>query len=391
MKIGIMLRHLDQHQGGVMVYTKNLLRTLFAINTEHEFVLMYQNPAHIGTYAGHNVREIAVPMPTRFGWDQMAVRLMEKREKFDILFNPKYSAPLLAECPVVFVCHGLDWYVMPWASRFHDRLNHRFLIPRYAHKATHIIAVSDSTRQHLIDYLGVDAEKVTRIYLGVGEQFLRPLNPATLSMVRHKYLIPERFFLYVGQIYPPKNFGNLLRAYARVGPQLGIPLVVAGTHTWLCEKDLELIHELVLESWIIQPGWIDHETLDAFYALAEALLLPSLYEACPSPLLEAMAVGCPIVTSNRYGCREIAGDAALLVDPDDVSSIAEAIHRMATEQDTRARLVQAGRERIKEFSWEKCARETLAVLKNVHARSSGTGFVGRDRKTAPPVANAVKA
>jgi glycosyltransferase involved in cell wall biosynthesis len=390
MKIGIMLRHLDQHQGGVMVYTKNLLRALFAINTEHEFVLMYQNPEHIGTYARYNVREIAVPMPTRFGWDQVAVRLMESREKFDVIFNPKYSAPLLAHCPTVFVCHGLDWYVMPWASRFHDRLSHRYLIPRYARKAAHIIAVSDTTRQHLIDYLGVDADKVTRIYLGVGETFLRPLNPATLAMVRHKYLIPERFFLYVGQIYPPKNFGNLLRAYARVGPQLGIPLVVAGTHTWLCEKDLELIHELVLESWIIQPGWIDHETLDAFYALAEALLLPSLYEACPSPLLEAMAVGCPIVTSNRYGCREIAGDAALLVDPDDVSSIAEGIQRMATEQDTRARLVQAGRERIKEFSWEKCARETLAVLESVHARSSGTEGVGRDRKAAPHVADAVK-
>jgi glycosyltransferase involved in cell wall biosynthesis len=351
---------------------------------------MYQNPAHVGTYAQHNVRELAVPMPSRLGWDQLAVRYMGKREKFDLIFNPKYSVPLLAECPTVFVCHGLDWYVMPWASRFHDRLSHRYLIPRYAGKAGAIIAVSDSARQHLIDYMGVNEEKITRVYLGVNETFLRPLDAGTLEMVRHKYLIPERFFLYVGQIYPPKNFGNLLRAYAQVGPQLGVPLVVAGTHTWLCDKDLELILELGLESWIVQPGWIDHDALHTFYALAEALLMPSLYEACPSPLLEAMAAGCPIVTSNRYGCQEIAGDAAVLVDPEDVSSIAQGIQRIVTEPDTRERVVQAGHERIKAFSWEKCARETLAVLENCHATSGTTEGAGFGRKDEPIITNVVK-
>jgi glycosyltransferase involved in cell wall biosynthesis len=370
MKIGVMLRHLDQHEGGVKVYTRNLLRSLLALDTEHEFVLMYQNPAHVGTYARHNVREVAVPIPTRFGWDQVAVRYLEKKQKFDVIFNPKYSVPFLAECPTVFVCHGLDWFVMPWGSRFRDRLSHRYLVPRYMRKADAIIAVSDSTRQHLVEYLRVDAAKITRIYLGVNEDFLRPLDAAIVEQVRHKYRIPRRFFLYVGQIYPPKNFGNLLRAYARVGPQMGIPLVVAGTHTWLCEKELELIVELGLESWIVEPGWIEHDALHVYYALADALLLPSLYEACPSPLLEAMAVGCPIVTSNRYGNREIAGDAALLVDPGDVGSIADGIRRIATEPDTRARLVQAGRERVKAFSWEKCALETLAVLEKAGAGAS---------------------
>ena len=103
--------------------------------------------------------------------------------------------------------------------------------------------------------------------------------------------MPERFFLYVGQIYPAKNFGRLLRAYAQIGPKSGIHLVVAGYPSYLYKKDLSLIGKLGLESWITQVGWIDHDTLPAFYVLARALLLPSLYEACPSPPIEAMAIG----------------------------------------------------------------------------------------------------
>jgi glycosyltransferase involved in cell wall biosynthesis len=374
---------MDQHPGGVMNYTRSLLRALTSIDTEHEFVLMYQNPAHVGTYARRNVREIAIPIPSKIGWDQLAVRLIEKRAKLDVIFNPKYSVPLLADCRTVFVCHGLDWYVMPWASRIFDRLSHRVLIPRYTRKADEIIAVSDSARQDLIDYLGVKEEKVTRIYLGVNEEFRRPVDVTTLDTVRRRYQLPGRFILYVGQIYPPKNFGNLLRAYASVGPRLGIHLVIAGTHTWLCERELKLIDELGLKSWIIQPGWIDYGNLPAFYALAVALLLPSLYEACPSPLLEAMAVGCPIVTSNRNGCREIAGDAALLVEPEDVGSISHGIQRIVTEEDTCERLVLAGRERIKEFNWEKCARQTLTLLEKTQARPGGTRAGEHDRKDKP--------
>jgi glycosyltransferase involved in cell wall biosynthesis len=239
----------------------------------------------------------------------------------------------------------------------------------------------------MINYLGVDEEKVTRIYLGVNEEFRRPVAVATLDIVRHRYHLPRRFMLYVGQIYPPKNFGNLLRAYASVGPRLGINLVIAGTHTWLCERELKLIDELGLKPWIIQPGWIDHESLPAFYALALALLLPSLYEACPSPLLEAMAVGCPIVTSNRNGCREIAGDAALLVEPEDVGSIAHGIERMATEEDTRERFVLAGRERIKEFDWDKCARQTMTILERTQARPGGTRAGEHDQRDKPSMSN----
>jgi glycosyltransferase involved in cell wall biosynthesis len=366
MQIGIMLRHLDQHGGGVLQYTHTIVRRLIALDTPHQFVLMYRNPKYLSMY-GDNARvsEVCIKAPSSFLWDQLVPRWVEKKEKLDLIFNPKYSLPLTAKSRSVFICHGLDWYVMPWGSRWTDRLSHQYLIPRYVKKADAVIAVSNTARQHMIEYLGIDEDRVHAIYLGVDEAFGQPIPQEKLEEIKSAYQLPERYFLFAGQIFPNKNFGRLIRAYAQVGPELGISLVVAGTHTWKSEDEIALIDPLGISEWVLQVGWIDRETLPAFYALAEALIFPSLYEACPSPILEAMASGCPIVTSNRHGTAELAGLAAVLVDPEDVESIADGIRRVATDQGLRQQLVEAGRQRVKDFSWEKCTRQTMKVLESV--------------------------
>jgi glycosyltransferase involved in cell wall biosynthesis len=367
-KIGVMLRHMGQHGGGVLVYTHDLLREMLALDTPHEFVLLYQEPSWLGSYNNGNggrVRELALGKAPTTMWDQWLVPQAEKKEKFDLIFNPKYSLPLLSRSRTVFVCHGLDWYVMPRWSKLMDRLNHRYLIPRYCQKADAIIAVSNTARQHLIEYLGVEEERIHTIYVGVNEAFGRPVPPETLEEVKHTYRLPDRFFLYCGQIYPPKNFGRLIQAYAQVGPELGLPLVVAGGHTWLCEDEISLIDQLGISQWVLWPGWIDHKILPAFYALAEALVLPSLYESFGIPILEAMSSGCPIVTTNRYGPVELAGEAAILVNPEEVESIADGMRRVVSDQNLRQQLIRAGRERVKDFSWKKCAKETMTVFERV--------------------------
>lgn len=361
-----MLRHYNQHGGGVWVYTRNLLREMLSLGTPHEFILLYQDPSLVGTYGnGDRVREVAINAPSIFLWDQLAVWRAERKERLDLIFNPKYSLPLMAGCRTVFVCHGLDWYVMPWGSKWIDRLNHRYLIPQYARKADAIIAVSNTTRQHVIEYLGIDENRVHTVYHGVDEDFGKPIPNERLEEVRKTYQLPERFFLYVGQIYPPKNFRRLLQAYAQVGPKLGVSLVIAGEHRWLCEDELALINRLGIFPWVVWSDWIDRNTLPAFYALAESLLLPSLYESFGLPLLEAMSSGCPVITANRYATRELAEGAGILVDPEDIDSIADGMRRVATEQDLRERLVKSGRERASGFSWKKCAEKTLQVLQSV--------------------------
>ena len=240
------------------------------------------------------------------------MRYVEKREDLDLIYNPKYSLPLTAKCKTVFTCRGLDWYVMPWGSKWIDRMNHKHLIPRYAKKADAIIAVSETTRQHVIKYLSVGEEKVHTVYHGIGETFGDPISQERLAEIKRTYSLPDRFFLYCGQIYPPKNFGRLLQAYTKVGPKLNISLVVAGQHTWLCENELALVDQLDLDQWIHRPGWIERDALPGFYALAEALVMPSLYEGFGNPILEAMACSCPIVTSNRYATAEVADNATIL-------------------------------------------------------------------------------
>jgi glycosyltransferase involved in cell wall biosynthesis len=359
-----MLRHYDQHQGGVRVYTRKLLRALLDLRSGHELVLLYRDPALIGTYAGEpGVTEAAFPARSVVTWDQLAVPAAVRRHRIDVLYNPKYSIPLRAGCPAVWVCHGLDWYVMPWASRYVDRVSHRVLVPRYAARAAAIIAVSEVTRQHVMQYLRVPPERVVTVYSGVDDVFRQAPGDARLAELRRKYALPERFLLYAGAIYPPKNFARLIRAYAKVGPERGIPLVVAGgENRFLSERELLEPEALGISDWVRRPGWIEQEELAGVYALADALLLPSLFESCGLPVLEAMAAGCPVVTADRYGTKELAEDAAVLVDPESVDAIADGIRRVLDDAALRARLVEAGRERSARFRWSQCAAETLRVL-----------------------------
>jgi glycosyltransferase involved in cell wall biosynthesis len=362
-----MLRHYDQHGGGVKVYTERLLRALLDLGSEHQFVFLYRNPVLLGTYAGDAaVEEVAIPARSVLTWDQFAVPGAVRRHGIDLLYNPKYSIPLRAPCPSVWVCHGLDWYVMPWASRRIDRLSHRYLVPRYASRAAAIIAVSEVTRQHVMEYLPVPPDRVVTVYSGVDDVFRRPPHPDRLREIRAKYSLPERFLLYAGAIYPPKNFTRLVRAYAQIGPQRGIPLVVAGgENRFLSEQELKEPEALGIAEWVRWPGWVSQGDLAGFYSMAEALLLPSLFESCGLPVLEAMAAGCPVVTADRYGTKELAEGAAVLVQPEEVDSIAHGLRRVLEDTALRAELIAAGRARSRDFTWRRCASETLAVLEGV--------------------------
>jgi glycosyltransferase involved in cell wall biosynthesis len=366
MRIGIMLRHYDQHGGGVRVYTHQILRAMLDLQSPHEFVFLYKNAALIGTYRGDpQVAEVVLPGKSILRWDQVEVPTAVRKHRIDVLYNPKYSIPLLADCATVWVCHGLDWYVMPWASRRIDRLSHKFLVPRYARKADAIIAVSEITREHVIQYLPIAAERVVTVYSGVDDSFRHAADADSREGLQRRYDLPARFFLYSGAIYPPKNFTRLVQAYAKVGPAAGVSLVIAGgENRFLSAHELKVPDALGLTPWVKWLGWVEPKLLPALYQMAEVLLLPSLFESYGLPIAEAMAAGCPVLTADRYGTKEIAGDAALLVDPESVDEIAKGMHRLVTEPDLRRRLILAGKERVRPLTWRRCAQETLQVLEN---------------------------
>jgi glycosyltransferase involved in cell wall biosynthesis len=367
MRIGIMLRHLPQHPGGVVTYTKELLPELFRIGSAHEFVLFYQQKPSPGVLSmTESVRQVVLPVPSRLLWDQVAVPVAAGREGIDVLFNPKFSIPVAAGCRTAWVCHGLDWYVMPWGSRRMDRLSHSLLVPRYARKADAVIAVSETVRDHAQQYLDLRPEKLHVVYSGAHERFRIPATLEARRTLQKRLNLPDRFVLFVGALYPPKNFTRLMRAYGVVGPSRGYHLVVAGgTERFLAAHEVHLGRRLGLRDWVHKVGWLGHEELPTLYSLATGLLLPSLYEACPLPIIEAMAAGCPIVTSNRYGTAELAGGAAVEVDPDSLESIANGIARLLDDVELRGVLAARGRVRAASMTWESTARKTLNVLESL--------------------------
>ncbi|HTT02822.1 MAG TPA: glycosyltransferase family 1 protein [Steroidobacteraceae bacterium] len=374
MRIGVMLRHYDQHGGGVRVYTRALIERWVAEPGGHEYVLFYNNPALLGTYRAPHVEEVCVTARSVLLWDQLELPRALRRRGIDVLFNPKYSLPLSGAYPAAWVCHGLDWYVMPWASRFIDRMSHRFLVPRYAARASAVIAVSEITREHVIEFLKMSPESVHTVYTAIEDVFREPLELETLHRVRERYDLPQRYVLYAGAVYPPKNFTRMVQAYAQVGPARGVSLVIAGgENRFLSEHELEEPARLGLDPWVKWAGWIDAPTLAAFYQMSQALLLPSLFESFGLPIIEAMASGCPVVTSNCYGAKEIAAGAALLVEPQSVDSIAAGIARVLDEQPLRTQLIALGRVRSSEFTWQRCAVETRAVLEQIAASAPARG------------------
>jgi len=378
MKIGVMLRTIDRRRG-VGIYTKNLMDHLLALDKKNEYVLFYYNPKYLGRYARYeHVREKLVQPPlnltfgefsfpdalSRFIWDQVKIPIEAKREGVDLLFNPADSVPLFARCKTIMVLHGSEWLTHPQFFRFYDRIYSRIMLPLYYKKANLFLTNSDTNKRNFVNFLKVSPDKIKTIYFGVTPRFRHIDDDIFLKKAREKYHLPERFILYVGRIYPGKNFGNIIRAFSTIHTSLPHKIIVAGSPRYGYQREFASIEKLGLQGKIIFVGWVPEEDLIALYNLADLFIFPSFFESFGIPLLEAMACGCPAIASQTSALPEIAGGAAFLVNPYSPDEIAEAIKKVLTEEKLRKELIERGLNRAKEFSWEKCARETLAVFES---------------------------
>jgi glycosyltransferase involved in cell wall biosynthesis len=368
MKIGIMLRHYEQHDGGVKVYTQNLIPRLLSQGSCNQYLLIYRNPALLGSYAGYpNASEIVLSVPTRLLWDQIGVSWIARKYKLDLVFNPKFTAPAFAGTKTVFVRHGSERYVIPeklpafncWASNL--------LIRQSCRSADAVICVSETVRKDLIAFTGLPAQKASLIHNGFDDHRFRVTSDtARLAEIRKKYALPERFILWAGQIDPRKNIARLLMAFDKIRHSVPHDLVLAGLKGWKAEEELRPIHQLDLQGRVHFTGWVPHDDLPLLYNLADLFVFPSLYEGFGLPLVEAMACGCPVLTADRGSPPEITGKAAFLVNPLDVDQLARGMRSLLTDQSARNDLKTKGLERAKAFSWNHCAEQVLALFDRVH-------------------------
>jgi glycosyltransferase involved in cell wall biosynthesis len=368
MKIGVMLRHKGE-PGGIWVYSQHVLEHLFDIDRRNEYVVFYDSPRHVGTFSGRdNVKEVAVRAPSKLWWDQISVPRLAKRENLDIVYNPKLSVPLWTRSKTILVMHGAEQFEIPHTFQWWDRLYFSVANKLYCKRASAIISMTEIGARDIVRHMKADPAKITVIHEAYNKQ-CRRLTPDDTAQVREKYGLPRRYVLFVGGFNPRKNIGNLLRAFSLIKDFIPHDLVIAGFKRWKYAQDFKLIDELGLQGRIHKLGFVPDEDLVAIYNMADLFAFPSLYEGFGIPVLEAMACGCPVV-STKTGCTpEVAGDAAVLVNPYDVGEIANAMRRVLSDGSIRAQLIEKGFERIGHFGWGKCARQTLNLFESVYAGS----------------------
>lgn len=286
-------------------------------------------------------------------------------EEADVFFGTNFRGLFSSSFKTVITIHDMA------QMYFRETIEEKTLVylenelPQAAQKAHRIIAVSETTKNDIVRFLDIPPERVKVVHNGVDAAFCPVADPAQLDQVRTRYRLPERFLLCVGTIQPRKNLARLLEAYAKICQEHGCQhdLVLVGGDGWKSEGLRQQIQSLQLSKRVHFTGYVTDADLPLLYNLADIFVFPSLYEGFGLPVLEAMACGIPVVTSNSSSLPEIAGDAALLVDPCDVESIAAGIRTLLADQELRTDFSRKGIARAKLFTWERCAHETLAVLR----------------------------
>jgi alpha-1,3-rhamnosyl/mannosyltransferase len=274
--------------------------------------------------------------------------------------------------PTVITAHDLSWIRYPQTHPAERVAAMNDLFPAALERAAHVITDAAYVRDEIMAEFGIAPERITSIPLGAREIF-HP-RPATdcCAVLAARGLAYRGYALCVGTLEPRKNLETALRAHARLDPSLqrDMPLAIVGMKGWRTTS-LERALAPRVESGVVRPlGYVDDADLPALYAGALALVYPSIYEGFGLPPLEAMACGTPVIVSNRSSLPEVVGDAGILVEPEDETAIASALERLRDDPAYRAERSQAGLARASMYSWDRTARETLAVYRRVLASAA---------------------
>lgn len=261
----------------------------------------------------------------------------------------------------VLTVHDLIYKLFP---EHHKSLNYYFLnraMPLFVRRADALIAISQSTKRDLMTHYNVPADKITVIYEAAAAHF-QPASPDEIAQVRQRYNLPAQFILVVGTIEPRKNYSRLVEAIAALRREFpSLALVVVGSKGWLYEPFFEQIETSGAREWVIFPGYVPDQDLPALYAAATLTAMPSIYEGFGLPILEAMACGSPVVSSQTSSLPELGGTAARYFDPLSVQSMVASLRPILADATLRDAMRDSGLQQAARFSWERTARETLAL------------------------------
>lgn len=373
MKIAIEAQRIfRKNKHGMDFVALEIIRRLQRMDTVNQYYILVAPGEDVCLQPSANVTIITLRCPTYPLWEQVALPLAIKRLKPDIIHCTSNTAPLMGKIPLVLTLHDIiyletrqqssaSWYQnMGWYYR-------RLVVPTILKRCAAIITVSRFECQRIRESLQLDASQLVPIHNGYGDHF-KPIEQP--YVVTSRYLKEADYLLFLGNTDPKKNTPRTLKAYGLYVQQTPnpLPLLVADLASEYIDQVLSDIDMPFIRPLLRFSGYIPNTDLPALYTGAKVFLYTSLRESFGIPLLEAMACGTPVVTSNTSSMPEVAGDAALFADPTDEKEIAAQLMKLLTDETCYQSMVSKGLERVKAFSWEATAKATFNVYQSVHAQ-----------------------
>lgn len=382
MRIGIDARFLYHPQeGGFKTYTQNIVYGLAALDSENEYILYTDRPGD-SPGANFHVKPVGGPAPLR---EQVILPAVMARDKLDAAHFPCNTSPLAYFGPMAVTIHDIIPCMPGYRNRLRGGVKSRVLnsywrifIPKAARRADRIITISQASKSDIMRLLNVPEEKISVVPTGLNPDFHPVTNPDAIKTVREEYNLPERFILGLVSSDPRKNCQGIVQAAILASKELedtGIVFICSSPAAKELALDIACCYKDHLPGMsLLDP--VPREHLTAIYTLADVLVFPSFYEGFGLPIIEAMACGTPVVTSNISSMPEIAGDAAMLVDPYSAEDISRGLVEVLKDGELRRKMAALGRKRVAEFSWERTVKETVAVYESLVATTKVRKIAG---------------
>lgn len=360
LRIGISARGLNSHFSGPLEYIKGFTSALIRLASHHEIFVYYNTSSLVGQNP-QAVERVLRKTPA-FIWDHVQLPLALARDKIDLAIFPKGAIPFLSPCRSLSIMLDMG-YFHPHLNAYKpmDTLYNRIALRHAAEFAWGIFTISQYTADDAVRLFRIPQEKIQNIYGGVGEAYHPIKDESMLDNVRARYHLHELFIFYPTSISPRKNITRVLDAFERVQDKIPHHLYFTGKAAWN-SPEVEKRLNGPISTRVRRLGAVSPQDMPAIYSLADFTIYPSLFEGLGLPVLEAFRCGSPVLTSDQSSLPEVAGDAALVVDGYSVESIAEGLHKMATNENFRAQLRERGFLQAQKFTWENTARTALEFI-----------------------------
>ena len=362
MKIAINTRLLIKNKlEGIGWFSYETLSRIVKQHPEHDFYFIFDRPYDPSFVFAQNVKAIVAPPQARhpvlyFIWFELVIPRILKKIGADIFLSLDGYLSLRSNIKQVVVMHDLNFEHYPKDLPWIESWYYRKFFPQYARKANRISTVSEFSKSDIIKYYHIDVEKIDVVFNGASQKF-QPVSELEMQETRTKYAIGCDYFICVGSVHKRKNIVNLLKAYDlfKSGQTTDVKLLIVGQKRWWTKEMQLTLNNMTYMSDVIFTGRVETEDLNVLMGSALALTYVSYHEGFGIPILEAFCCETPVITSAITSMPEVAGDAAILIDPFSPQSIAQAMTRIYTEVDLRKEMIEKGRERRKLFTWQKTA------------------------------------